>query len=262
MRMIKLIKVEMTAIYLMCALLVVSIIGFVDNVVAVNGSDRFPSLYTATVKSHIQPEQKTVYFTFDDGPSKNTETILDMLAEENIKATFFVTAQQEEQAYFEPLLKRIVDDGHSIGLHSYTHDFNSIYKSVDAYLTDINKLNDLIYEITGVYPEIIRFPGGSKSTVCKSNVMKEIINEVESRGYQYYDWHVVSGDDTSTVFDASYLADRMIKGVGDRDCAIVLLHDSPKPVTSCEAVRMTIEALREQGYVFDKLTAEITPVQL
>ncbi|MBO4461285.1 MAG: polysaccharide deacetylase family protein, partial [Lachnospiraceae bacterium] len=110
---------------------------------------------------NVDPNAKKVYLTFDDGPSHNTELILDILKEYNVKATFFVIGRNDE--YSKSLYKRIVDEGHTIALHSYTHRYSSIYASLDAYKEDLQKISDLVYDATGVRSKFIRFPGGSSN---------------------------------------------------------------------------------------------------
>lgn len=254
--------VELTAIFLVSALLFVALIGLIGHTVTANSIDDYPDLYAGKTPFQIPMPEKTAYFTFDDGPSKNTELILDMLAEENVKATFFVTAQYEDEALVRRLLARMVAEGHTIGLHSYSHSFSSIYKNTDGYLRDLDKLNTLILDATGYRPQILRFPGGSKTVNAPKAVMKDIIEEIEARGYSYYDWHVVSGDSTATTYPAETLAKTMLKGVKGDDPVVFLCHDNATPKTTSEAVRLVIKELREDDWSFDRLTAEAKPVHI
>ena len=139
---------------------------------------------------------------------------------------------------------------------------DTVYQSVDSYLADVGKLNDYLFETVGVRADIYRFPGGSATAHCAPSTMKAIITEMSGRGYQFYDWHVVSGDDTPTVYSSDYLAQRMVKGCQGLDQVVVLLHDSPAPKTSADAVNLAINQLREQGYSFDRLTKEVEPVHI
>lgn len=258
----KVIRVELSAIYLVAALLIVSVGALVGRVVSANGDEPYPNLYVTPVAEFQPPREKTVYLTFDDGPSPNTEKILNVLRQKGAKATFFVTAQNVDQAYTPVMLQRIVDEGHTLGLHSYSHEFHKIYSSPDAYLKDLAKLNDYLYETVGVRPRILRFPGGSATVNASPDTMKSLIRELTRRGYQYYDWDVVSGDDTATVFEAGYLAERMVNGVQGLDQAVILLHDSPVPVTTAQAVAITIDSLSGQGYAFEALTEQVAPVHI
>lgn len=256
-------RIQISAIYAVAALLVLSLAGLGMRAVNANQTsgpeNLYPQLTCDNMQEVVIPEQKTVYFTFDDGPSHNTEKILDILKEENIKATFFVCAQQCDDSDATALLRRILEEGHEIGLHSYTHDYGKIYKSLDGYLKDLNDINEYVIEATGYHANILRFPGGSGTVNAKSSLKKEIIGEITRRGYRYYDWDVESGDQTTEVNSAEFLANKIVKGTKDRQRVIVLLHDSPSPKTSPEAVKLAIPILREQGYAFDKLTACVDP---
>uniref|UniRef100_S0DFZ7 Carbohydrate esterase family 4 protein n=1 Tax=termite gut metagenome TaxID=433724 RepID=S0DFZ7_9ZZZZ len=251
-------KFELTAIYVTAVMLVASLISLgVRASEAGSIEERYPSLYAENIVEMTVPEQKTVYLTFDDGPSRNTEKILDILKEENVKATFFVCAQCAESVDVPALLQRILAEGHEIGLHSYMHDYGKVYRSLEDYLEDLNKINDYIFESAGYKSNILRFPGGSKSSNASSELMKRIIAEVTRRGYRYYDWNIDSGDSTTEVNSAGYLSGKIIKNTKDRQQVIVLMHDSPGPKTTPEAVKIAIPALREQRYVFDRLTPSV-----
>ena len=139
-------------------------------------------------------DEKVVYLTFDDGPSKNTQRVLDILAEYDAKATFFITGQQPE--YFS-MIKTAYDAGHTIGLHSYIHEYDQVYASVDAYFKDLEKIGELAKEQIGFVPCYIRFPGGASNTVSRKyteGIMSELTQKVLEKGYQNYDWNISSGD--------------------------------------------------------------------
>ena len=124
--------------------------------------------------------KKRVYLTFDDGPSDNTEEILDILKKYDVKATFFVVGNTSEHG--QELLKRIVEEGHSIGIHSYSHKYSAIYDSEESFFEDFNKISDYIYDVTGVRTQICRLPGGSSNTVSKIS-MAELKREFEAAGF-------------------------------------------------------------------------------
>lgn len=256
-------RIELSLIYALAALLVLSLTGLGMHAVAVDQAVKaqtlYPLLMCENVPEVITREQKTIYLTFDDGPSHNTERVLDMLAEENIKATFFVCAQECDDADAPALLRRILAEGHEIGLHSYTHDYNKVYSSLEGYLEDLNAINDYVIEATGYHANIVRFPGGSGTSNASRALIKKISGEMTRRGYRIYDWDVESGDQTSHVNSAEYIADKIVNGTKDRTRIIVLLHDSSGPKTSPDAVKLAIPRLREQGYDFDKLTASVDP---
>ena len=135
-----------------------------------------------------------IYLTFDDGPSNDiTPQILDILKEENVHATFFVINFSQNK---EELIKRERDEGHSIGLHGYSHEYKKIYKSEETYMNNLNDLQTKVEKVTGVKSIITRFPGGSSNTVSRFNkgVMTKLVKDVEDAGYKYYDWNVDSDD--------------------------------------------------------------------
>jgi len=250
-------------IYLTAALLVVSAASLGARVVTANApADAYPELYAFNEHGCIQPEQKTVYFTFDDGPSKNTEKLLDMLIEEEVKATFFVCAQAEDKEYSAKLLRRMRDEGHTIALHTYSHKYQDTYTSLESYLEDLSKIDSFIFEATGQHAGLLRFPGGSATVNCDKALMRRIADEVTRRGYIFYDWTVPSGDDTAHPKDVEELVRCIMGGIKDRQLEIVLCHDNATPTTTPEAVRQCIGLLREQGYAFDRLTPQVEPVQL
>lgn len=260
-------KALLSAIYLTATLLAACLISLGGRVVVASApqtepAERFPTLYATPPEAFHTPQQKTVYFTFDDGPSKTTEVLLNMLAAENVKATFFVTAQEEDREYAQMLLRRMRDEGHTIGLHSYSHNFTKIYSSLESYLEDLQKLDDYIFEATGVRSDILRFPGGSASANCDKALMRRIAGEVSRRGYVFYDWTVPSGDHTGSAKPVSELAGTILKKIGDGPVEIVLCHDSAAPKTTPDAVQSVIATLRKQGWTFDRLTNETPPVQL
>lgn len=263
----RIIRLELSVIYLIAALLVISGLGLIVKMAATNigQPEWYPRLYVTGRASFVIPEQKTVYLTFDDGPSKNTEHVLDVLADRGVPATFFVTAQRAEEDYTPVMLQRMVDEGHSIGLHSYMHEANKIYRSLDNYMEDLNKLNEYLNDTVGIRPEFLRFAGGSATVMAEPYVMREIIAEIGKRGYQFYDWDIVSGDDTPHATQVGELVDNIMSGVkrcGDRQQLVILLHDNPAATTTPEATGIVIDELKKQGYQFEKITPEVQPVHL
>lgn len=191
-----------------------------------------------------------VYLTFDDGPSENTEEILDILAEYDVKATFFVMGKEDEES--KALYQRIVDEGHTLGMHSYSNKYSVIYQSEDAFRADYNKLRDYLYEVTGVECKYYRFPGGSSNQI--SNVsMNSLIQFLNERGTVYYDWNVSAGDAASTAYTADEIVENVTEDVVKYKTSVVLLHDSADKSATVEAIRPLIEALQE-------MDAEILPI--
>lgn len=255
-------KIETSAIFLTSVLLVLSLIGLWGKTMAVNNTDRYPKLNVTAPTERLEPTSKTIYLTFDDGPSQNTEAVLDVLKEKGVKAAFFVTAQNADEDYTPIMLQRMIDEGHAIGLHSYKHAGNKIYKSVDTFLDDINKLNDYLEETVGIQPKFLRFAGGSATINAKPEVMRAIIEEIHSRGYSYYDWDVVSGDDVKTAKPVETLVNKVVGESKQLDRAVLLFHDNPVATTTPAAVAQIIDQLTAEGYTFALLNEEVEPVHI
>lgn len=193
----------------------------------------------------------TIYLTFDDGPGKYTSDILDVLNKYNIKATFFVTNQFPK---YINLLKDINSSDHSIGIHTHSHEW-SIYESVDTYLEDFNKIDNIIYEATGVHSKIFRFPGGSSNRVSKNynkGIMSELSKLMTEKGYIYFDWDIDSGDTSKKDNSKEAILKNIKKSLGENKEYIILMHDIRK--NTLEALPEIIEYARACGYKFDKIT--------
>ena len=193
--------------------------------------------------------KKIAYLSFDDGPSGNTPKILDQLKKENVKATFFVVGQMGEDA--KPILKRIVEEGHTIGIHSYSHKYEKIYESVDAYLEDFHKMFQMVYEATGVKPTVFRFPGGSVNAHNRM-IYQQIISEMIRRGVSYYDWTVDSQDATRNP-SVQKMLQNINASIGRQTRPVVLMHDAQTKKMTVEALPKIIKAYRDGGYSFDTL---------
>ena len=150
----------------------------VERLVVVDAAER-----TETVT----PKGKTIYLTFDDGPSVHTKELLDVLKKYGVKATFFVVDTE-----CVDLVSRIVEEGHSVGIHTISHDYREIYASEEAFFADLLGMQQIIYEKTGVMTYLMRFPGGSSNTVSKFNegIMTRLTQAVEDAGFYYFDWNV------------------------------------------------------------------------
>lgn len=191
-----------------------------------------------------------VYLTFEDGPSENTEEILDILAQYNVKATFFVVGKEDEDS--QELYKRIVEEGHTLGMHSYSNKYSQIYQSKDAFEEDFNRLRDELYQVTGVESIYYRFPGGSSNQI--SNVpMSDFIHYLNEQGVIYYDWNISAGDAASNAYSAEEIVANVVDDVVKYKTSVVLLHDASDKSTTVEALAPIIEALNEMG-------AEILPI--
>lgn len=209
-------------------------------------------------KAEEEPVRK-IYLTFDDGPSSNTDRILDILAQYDVKATFFVVAKEGEWA--EEAYKRIVEEGHTLGMHSYTHVYQSIYASVDAYAEDLNRLRDYLYEVTGTESRFVRFPGGSSNTVSDVD-MREFISYLNEEGITYFDWNVSSGDAGGRLLTAEEIVANCINGMGKRNTVVILMHDAAGRPTTVEALPALIERIQEmENTELLPITDDTLPVQ-
>lgn len=212
-------------------------------------------LYTPTkdnTKTWAPTQTKTVYLTFDDGPSTNTDKILDILDEKGVKATFFVVAS----GYYSPL-KRAYENGHAIGLHSYSHDYSVVYASEEAYFNDLKKIDDLVYSQIGVRSKIIRFPGGASNGVSKKysvGIMQKLTRSVLREGYVFFDWNCANNDATGQPIDKAGMLAAVKETAKNKNCVCVLMHDTKAKTTTVQALPDIIDYFIEEGYEFGVLT--------
>lgn len=203
----------------------------------------------------MRTNKKTVYLTFDDGPSINTDRILDILKEYDIRATFFVVGRTDNQS--KNLYNRIVKEGHSIGNHTYSHKYKDIYSGDENFLADFKKLEHHIYSITGIKMNIMRFPGGSNTIMphkyCDDKFMKRMTVKMLYDGYQYFDWNVDSGDAGSIRQNKDTIISSVLEGVENNNPAIVLFHDSLPKTSTVEALPIIIDELLKKNYTFKTL---------
>lgn len=199
-----------------------------------------------------QPEQqkeqetctKRAYLTFDDGPTAQTGEILDILKENNVKATFFVVGKDE--SYYD-MYRRIVEEGHTLALHSYTHDYNTIYASKDNFVNDIEELRNLLYDVTGVTCNYYRFPGGSSNTVTNVPI-EDLIEYLDEEGIVYFDWNALNNDAVMDGQSPEQLVSNILKDALAHDDTIILMHDIECRHETVESLQMLIDRLREEGY--------------
>ena len=212
---------------------------------------------TVSVEPHqnpelIEPEDKTIYLTFDDGPGPYTDRLLQILDRYNVKATFFVTASLPK---YVSCIGRAFEAGHKIGVHSYSHEYEKIYADEEAFFDDFLRMQEIIRQQTGSYTDILRFPGGSSNTVSsfQPGIMTQLTEDINGLGYQYFDWNVPSGDAGETTH-SSAVAQNVIDGIRELPegrAAIVLQHDIKS--FSVEAVEKIIKWGLENGYTFRTL---------
>lgn len=201
--------------------------------------------------------KKKVYLTFDDGPSDHTNEILDILEENEVKATFFVVGKETD--YAKKCYQRIVMEGHTLGMHSYSHNYDQIYSSLEAFKKDINKLQNYLYEITETKPFIYRFPGGSSNS-CVKNI-DSYIRYINQRGWLYFDWNALSGDALNFDTSAQQLNQNILKDVRRQDVSIVLMHDLHEAEHTVEGLDSLIKTLKKEGYQILPITENTKPIQ-
>lgn len=194
----------------------------------------------------ITPPGKTIYLTFDDGPGPYTEALLDVLQKYGVKATFFVTGNREA---YRGAITRAYNEGHSLGVHSYTHDYGRIYSGEEAFFEDFCATEEMLHELTGSYTQLCRFPGGSSNTVSRFNhgIISRLAARLTEMNYSYFDWNVSSGDAGETR-STDKIVENIISGCAGQDCSIVLQHDIK--AYSVDAVERVIQWGLENGYTF------------
>lgn len=212
---------------------------------------------TKRIVNRIIANNGVIYLTFDDGPSSTTPKILDILKKENIKATFFIV---NYSSGYEDIIKRIVKEGHTIALHSYTHNYKLIYSSEEAYFDDLLKLKAKVKETTGIDTNIIRFPGGSSNTISMFNegIMTRLVKEVKDKGFHYFDWNVDCGDagGARTSID---VYNNVMNNLSIKRSNVVLMHDFGNNNKTLNALESIIEDSKAKGYSFSKITYD-TPM--
>lgn len=185
---------------------------------------------------------RKVYLTFDDGPSSNTNRILDILAEYDVKATFFVVGKEEEE--YQALYKRIVEEGHTLAMHSYSHKYDEIYQSIDSYAADLSKLQEFLYDTTGVWCRYCRFPGGSSNTVSSVD-MHDLIAYLDEQDMSYFDWNISSGDAASAYISPEDIIKNCMGNIQSFDEAMILMHDASNKDSTVEALPVLIERIQQ-----------------
>lgn len=198
-----------------------------------------------TIKPTDDTTTKKVYLTFDDGPGSQTGKILDTLKKNHVKATFFVTGK--EDASSKKMYKRIVKEGHTLAMHSYSHIQDVIYDSKEAFAKDLKQINRCLYEATGVHTKFYRFPGGS-STQNTSLPIQNFIDVLNKNHYLYLDWNVISPDINNANATKEQVVTGVMQGVDAYDTAVVLMYDvADKPMT-VKALPSIIKQIKAKNY--------------
>ena len=196
---------------------------------------------------------KTIYLTFDDGPGVSTQHLLAILAQYDVKATFFVTNFRPDCRF---LIAREAREGHTVAVHSYTHDYKKIYASTDAFWQDYNAMDDIIFACTGQHATVMRFPGGTSNTISKSycsGIMTVLAQQMLAKGISYVDWNVDSND-AGGASSSDEVLNNLKNSVSKMTNSVVLCHDI-KPYT-VEAMESFIPWALEEGYTFMPCTAD------
>lgn len=192
---------------------------------------------------------KVIYLTFDDGPSNYTEDILNTLDKYDVKATFFVTCSASLDKY----AKKIIEKGHTLGLHTCTHRYNTIYSSEENYFNDLNSISNKVEELTGYKSKYIRFPGGSSNTISRFNkgIMTRLTQKVTEDEYKYYDWNIDSGDAAGADKEGVY--NNVISALKNHNYStnMVLMHDIK--VSTKDALDGIIKDALDMGYTFSNI---------
>ncbi len=199
-----------------------------------------------------------ICLTFDDGPSSNvTVRILDTLKANNVKATFFICNYSADKL---PIIKRMIDEGHAIGIHGYSHVYADIYKSEEAFMNNIYSLRDKLKNDTGYVADIIRFPGGSSNLASSFNkgVMTRLTKLVTEKGFRYFDWNVSSGDAEGKTASKTKIYNTVISGLRHGRTNIVLMHDYSTKSTTADALQSIIDYGKTNGYSFGEIN-DLTP---
>ena len=202
---------------------------------------------------------RKVYLTFDDGPSANTEAILDILKQYDVKATFFVIMREGRE--FEDIYRRIVDEGHTLGMHSCTHVYSSLYKDEQSFRQDTEKLRNFLYMVTGVESDYYRFPGGSSNKVSPVD-MKIYAKMLEDEGIEYYDWNMSSQDASNPILPKESIVYNVTSNIKYFSEPMILFHDTGSKVTTVEALPEIIEYIRGlENTVILPISEDTIPIQ-
>ena len=194
-------------------------------------------------------DKHRVYLTFDCNPGENTEAILDILARYNLKATFFVVG--DETGENDAIYQRIVNEGYTLGMNSYSNQYSSIYSSTQSFEEDYTKISNFIYEKTGIESKLYRFPGGSSNRISNVN-MAEFVRILNQKGVVYFDWNVSAGD-TAVDYTVDDVISNVTEGIMQYKTSVVLLHDDDNKMVTAEALEPLINKLK-------KMHADILPI--
>ena len=217
-----------------------------------------------SVETSTEPEpmpEKWACLTFDDGPSDRvTPRVLDTLKEYNVHATFFIVNYGESG---KALIRRMIDEGHTVAIHGYSHDYAAIYKSDEAFMQNIYRLRDRLRSDFGYEAAIIRFPGGSSNTVSRQysvGIMSRLAQRVQAEGFTYFDWNVSSGDAAGTPASSGQIYNNVTSALRHGRSNVVLMHDAGAKGTTADALPDIIRYCLANGYSIQPITPATKPV--
>lgn len=206
---------------------------------------QYAGIRIALAETTNEEVPKCVYLTFDDGPSdKVTPKILDVLKEEDVKATFFIVGKMAERRKY--LIEREFAEGHTVAVHSYSHVYRDIYSSTAKLLDDIDRCNALIKEITGQFSNVYRFPGGS------FGLNQKLINSVTAHGMRYVDWNASLRDAEIVNPTTDDLIKAAITTPANHNHIVMLAHDTTDKTVTAAALKDIIHYYKDNGYIFEK----------
>jgi len=217
----------------------------------------YPDFYAPQPYHATERVENTIYLTFDDGPSERTDEILKVLAEKNVKATFFVVGQSDPANLAR--MRKIVEAGHTIGMHSFSHSYAEVYTSVESFLDEFHRNFVQIQEATGVTPTVFRFPGGSINGY-DGGFYQEVLSEMIRRGFVPFDWNISSEDAVGSQKTAQAIVDQVVSSAEGKVRGFVLFHDTSSKTSTAAAIGPVIDRLRAMGFTFSEITPSTMPV--
>lgn len=238
------------------------------NVESYSDIDSDPLAYQTLYPDFYAPQPYTAnhrvsnmaYLTFNGGPSGCTDALLELLVQEEVKATFFVSGNINNDPQYDARLRAIVEQGHTLGMSSWSSDYATVYASVESYLADMYALYTYIESATGTAPTVFRFMGGSINSY-NAGIYRELIAEMIRRGFVPYDWNLsVDGTISGTQFSAEELVLHVGDDLAGLDRCILLLHDDASRTTTLEAMPEIIALLEARGFTLAPLTSDVKPV--
>lgn len=227
------------------------------DVVQAQGKEDAASGGAVTDEKPETEKAKKVYLTFDDGPSKETKKVLDVLKKKNVKATFYVIGREDD--FSKSMYNRIVKEGHTLGMHSYSHIYKELYGSLEGFQKDFQKISDMLFDVTGIRSAYYRFPGGSANSLITFPI-KEYASFLSEQGVTYQDWNVIAANGTTDNVTQKEMVQSIMDGVARYDTSIVLLYDSADKKMTAKSLGAIIDNLQAEGYELLPIDENTTPV--